>query len=247
MASFAPAVIIREAPTIAGCELGPVHMSFTHRNHYVPEWYQKRFFDPKAKEAKYHYLKLRPETKVASNGHRYWEKDLNFWGSPRCFFEEDLYTTRFGSSENDDIEKHLFGAIDRDGPEAVEFMTKYRVSGDSERVLTNLLVYMDAQVLRTPRGLTRIKKQGGLIDHNSALIYMQQVRRMHCTMWSECQWEVIDCEVCGLDLLVSDNPVTFYNRGMYPGAKGCLYPLEPDLHLLGTQTLSLCPATSSWY
>jgi hypothetical protein len=104
MASFAPAVIIREAPTIAGCELGPVHMSFTHRNHYVPEWYQKRFFDPKAKEAKYHYLKLRPETKVASNGHRYWEKDLNFWGSPRCFFEEDLYTTRFGSSENDDIE-----------------------------------------------------------------------------------------------------------------------------------------------
>jgi hypothetical protein len=160
-------------------------MSFTHRNHYVPEWYQKRFFDPEAKEAKCHYLKLKPETKVAPNGHRYREKDLNFWGSPRCFFEEDVYTTRFGASENDDIEKHLFGAIDRDGPEAVEFMAKYRVSRDSERVLQKLLVYMDAQVLRTPRGLARIKKQGGLTDHNSALIYMQQVRRMHCTMWSE--------------------------------------------------------------
>jgi len=60
-------------------------MSFTHRNHYVPEWYQKRFFDPKAKEAKYHYLKLRPETKTAPNGHTYREKGLNFWGSPRCF------------------------------------------------------------------------------------------------------------------------------------------------------------------
>ncbi len=31
--------------------------------------------------------------------------------------------------------------------------------------------------------------------------------------------------------------MTFYNRGMYPGAKGCLYPMEPDLQLLGTQTL----------
>jgi len=52
----------------------------------------------------------------------------------------------------DDIEKHLFGAIDRDGPEAVEYMTDYRMSGEAGRVLKNLLVYMDAQVLRTPRG-----------------------------------------------------------------------------------------------
>lgn len=212
-------------------------MSFTHRNHYVPEWYQRRFFDPNAKEAKYHYLKLRPDTKTASSGHRYREKDLNFWGASRCFFEDDLYTTRFGAVENDDIEKHLFGVIDRDGPEAVEYMTDYQMSGEAGRVLKNLLVYMDAQVLRTPRGLARIKKQGGLTDHNRALMYMQGVRQMHCTMWSECQFEVIDCESCGLDLLVSDNPVTFYNRGMYPGAKGCLYPHEPDLHLLGTQTL----------
>ena len=40
---------------------------FKH-NHYVPEWYQKRFMQEG--QTKYHYLDTKPQPMV-NNGHRY--------------------------------------------------------------------------------------------------------------------------------------------------------------------------------
>lgn len=48
---------------------------------------------------------------------------LREWGTKNCFVGYDLYTTQFGSIVNDDIEKHLFGAIDDQGAKAVRAFT----------------------------------------------------------------------------------------------------------------------------
>lgn len=210
-------------------------MSFTHRNHYVPEWYQKRFLPDGG--GKYFLLKLHPKVTKLPKGRSWTETSCNQWGPPRCFYENDLYTTRFGTAENDDIETQLFGRIDSDGKAAVEHFTDYHFDARAEQALHDLMDYMDAQVLRTPRGLARIRKMTHSSDHNLSLLAMQQIRQLHQTMWLECVWEVIDCGGSGIDLLASDNPVTFYNRAIFPGARECAFPLEPDLALLGTQTL----------
>jgi hypothetical protein len=210
-------------------------VSFTHRNHYVPQWYQKRFLPPG--DGKFFFLNLRPTTMVSPSGHRYRQRALHRWGPPTCFYEDDLYTTRFGTVENDDIEKHLFGRIDGRGKEWIDHFCDYRVTANSNTALRSLIAFMDAQVLRTPRGLARIERAIGLRDHNATLLTMQRIRQIHTTMWAECVWEIIDCGDVRLDLIISDNPVTFYNRGLFPGARECAYPLEPDLALLGTQTL----------
>jgi hypothetical protein len=210
-------------------------MSFTHRNHYVPEWYQKRFLPDG--QGKYFFLKLQPKVTKLPDGRSWTETARNQWGPPRCFYEDDLYTTRFGGALNDDIEKQLFGRIDGDGKAAIEHFADYRFDSQAERALHQLMDYMDAQVLRTPRGIARIRQMTKSSDHNLALMAMQQIRQVHQTMWLECVWEVVDCSGSGVDLLVSDNPVTFYNRAIFPGARQCAYPLEPDLSLVGTQTL----------
>lgn len=210
-------------------------MSFTHHNHYVPEWYQKRFLPPG--EGKYFFLKLQPSMVIRPDGGRHREKALHRWGPRTCFYQDDLYTTRFGAAEDDDIERHLFGRIDDRGKSAVEFFMGYSVQTQSNDRIRGLMDYMDAQVLRTPRGLARVRLIARSQDHNLTLLAMQQLRQMHLTMWLECVWEIIDTNGSGIDLVVSDNPVTFYNRGLFPGTKECRFPWEPELALLGTQTL----------
>jgi hypothetical protein len=74
---------------------------FRH-NHYVPEWYQRRFLRPG--QGKYHYLDLRPDT-VVRDGHRFTRRDLQHWGPTRCFAQDDLYTVKAGSFLNTEIEQ----------------------------------------------------------------------------------------------------------------------------------------------
>ena len=94
---------------------------FSH-NHYVPEWYQRRFM--LLGQGKYHYLDLSPEVRV-SNGHRWTRDALRHLGPVSCFAQDDLYTVKWGAWENVDIEKLFFGRIDREGKAAVEYFTDY--------------------------------------------------------------------------------------------------------------------------
>jgi len=66
-------------------------------NHYVPEWYQKRFLPDG--QGKFYYLDLRPDV-VSRDGHKYTRKALLRWGPSGCFAQDDLYTTRWGGLEN---------------------------------------------------------------------------------------------------------------------------------------------------
>ena len=59
---------------------------FKH-NHYVPEWYQRRFM--LADQSRYWYLDLKPK-EVMQDGHRFTRRALLPWGPARCFAENDL-------------------------------------------------------------------------------------------------------------------------------------------------------------
>jgi hypothetical protein len=81
---------------------------FTH-NHYVPEWYQKRFLA--GGEGKYYYLDLRPEKIVTPNGHTYTRNSVLHWGPSSCFAQDDLYTMQWGALKNTEIEQFFSGTL----------------------------------------------------------------------------------------------------------------------------------------
>src|SRR5690606_27404022 len=75
------------------------------RNHYVPQWYQRRFLMPGDAEAKLFHLDLKPEVVKHPDGVERPRNALMRWGPVRCFKQDDLYTTRFGRLESTEIER----------------------------------------------------------------------------------------------------------------------------------------------
>ncbi len=59
------------------------------RNHYVPQWYQRRLFPEGTSEQKLFLLDLKPD-EVVSNGRRHTRKAVLRWGPVRCFSQDDL-------------------------------------------------------------------------------------------------------------------------------------------------------------
>ncbi len=203
----------------------------TRRNHYVPGWYQKGFanVDP----PRLYYLNLNPEP--AEQGHCAPPTILR--SAPKqCFWSQDLYTTLFFGVPNDEIERFLFGGIDNDGAVAVRAVA----SGDPRSVhdsFQNFFSYMDAQKIRTPKGLDWIRARYGKIDQLNLMLEMRALRQMHCTMWLEAVREVVSAEDADVKFIVTDHPVTVYNAQCPPDHAQCRYPEDPPIELLGSQTI----------
>jgi hypothetical protein len=191
------------------------------------------------REAKFFYLDLAPEKVVAPGGRSYTRNAVLRWGPPWCFKEDHLYTTRFCGFRSDEIERRLFGPIDADGERALPFFIDYdhgRRRGAHE-AWEDLLVFMDAQTLRTRKGLDLLKALTGLRDHNEALFLMQHMRQVNITTWTEGVWEVVQCKNSATKFIVSDHPVTTYNKRCFPGSPYCAYPRDAPIHLVGTHTI----------
>jgi hypothetical protein len=93
-------------------------MSVTRNNHYVPQWYQEGFFEPGRSSLA--YVDMRPDQKVLADGHVITLRGA--WDdtpTSMAFRQKDLYSTFFGTSVNDAIERRLFGDIDNRGSKAV--------------------------------------------------------------------------------------------------------------------------------
>lgn len=202
-------------------------------HHYVPQWYQRRFL--KHGQFKFYYLDLHPET-VVNAGTEYRRHALLRWGPARCFYRNDLYTIKLGQWTNDDIEKRFFGAIDNSGRLAVEAFGDYKgVCKDLHEAFQTMLRYMDAQRSRTPRGLDILKATIDVRDHNLMLIAMQQLYQFHTTMWLEGTWEIVRADQSQTKFIVTDEPVTFFNRRAFPSE--FTYPRDVGLEQVGTRTL----------
>lgn len=211
-------------------------MSDYRRNHYVPQWYQKRFIPKEGRDNKFFYLDLNPPI-LQRKGHSFRKKALNRWGPPRCFCETDLYTTEIWGIESTEIEKKFFGKVDRNAKGAVEafanFYHPYYPHDDFE----NLLVHMSLQKLRTPKGLEYLKTIAPFQDKNIILTEMQRLKRLYCAIWSESIWQIADASNCSTKFIISDHPVSVYNKGFYPRSKKCLAAGDPEVWLNGTHTI----------
>ena len=202
-------------------------------NHYVPEWYQKRFLP--TGQSRHHYLDLKPQV-VERDGHKFTRKALLNWGPKKCFAQDDLYTTRWGGFENRDIEKFFFGQVDSRGKRAVEHFSDWSFNGESADALQALLHYMSVQKLRTPKGLGWLKRDSGNRDKNNLLILLQDLQNIFCTIWSECVWQIADASESKTKFIISDHPVVVYNRECFAGSKTCQGYGDPDIRRVATHT-----------
>lgn len=212
-------------------------MSNYKRHHYVPQWYQYRFIKDEQKESKFFFLDLKPDFETAQNGKRYQRKALLRWGPPKCFYEDDLYTTKFPGWESTEIEEKFFGAIDSNGKSAVEYFTEFEHPSVDTKAFNAFLPYISVQKLRTPKGLSFLASVTRSKNKNDVLFRMQEVHKMHCALWAECVWSIVDASESATKFILSDNPVTVYNQGCFPQAKCCRGFSEPDIWLNGTHTI----------
>lgn len=209
-------------------------MTKTRNNHYVPKWYQKGFLEPG--KTTLDYLDLAPHSFLRGDGSVAFEHGLRNAPPSRAFVQRDLYSTHFGTSVNDEIERKMFGDIDSKGARAIRAFS----AGDPNechRNFENLFEYIDIQKLRTPKGLAWLKAQYPTLTQNELMMEMQAIRMMHCTIWTEGVREIVSAEGSKVKFIFSDHPVTVYNAATPPASKVCNYPSEPGIELKGTHTV----------
>lgn len=208
-------------------------MSYKH-NHYVPEWYQRKFLSPG--QTNYHYLDLLPDV-CTSKGHTWTSRELQYWGVRKCFAQDDLYTTRWGSISNTDIEKFFFGKLDTNAPAAVDYFANLRPDSADGDAFNTFMEYMSVQKLRTPKGLAWLKNVTRSRNPNYTLYQLQRLQNIFCAVWSDCVWQIADASRSPTKFIVSDHPVTVYNRDCFPLSPECIHPRDPDVRLVGTHTI----------
>lgn len=209
-------------------------MSVTRDNHYVPQWYQRGFFDTNRKTLK--YVDMRPDTNTLPDGRIIRARDKFDSPTSRCFYKTDLYSTFFGTAVDDEIERRLFGKIDDMGSEAIRAFIGDDV-GQWHKHFQDFFAYIDAQKIRTPKGLDWLKEHYPLLHQNELMREMQGVQRMHCTIWTEGVREIVSAQDSDVKFLVSDHPVTVYNYALPPDHNSSAYPNDPSIALKASQTL----------
>src|ERR1041385_6809261 len=138
-------------------------MSKYGHNHYVPEWYQRRFMLPG--QHRYYRLDLKPDV-VVRDGHKYTRKDVHHWSPEHVFAAEDLYTTRWGAVRNTEIEQFFFGKFDQEAPKALDFWSSFDHSDIDHDAFNTLMPYMSVQKLRTPKGLAYFELLSRSVNRN---------------------------------------------------------------------------------
>jgi hypothetical protein len=209
-------------------------MSKTRNNHYVPQWYQEGFFEVGRNTLA--YLNMKPPQMVLSGGRVITERALFDAPTSRAFCQLDLYSTFFGTSVNDEIERRLFGNIDAKGSNAIRAFAGSDV-GEWHRHFQTLFEYIDIQKIRTPKGLDWLKAQYPTLTQNELMFEMQGIRMLHCTIWAEGVREIVSAEDADVKFIISDHPVTIYNHAAPPEARECAHPNDPAIALKASQTI----------
>jgi hypothetical protein len=205
-------------------------------NHYVPCWYQERFL-PASGQRVFQYLNLAPEQFRDPTGVIRTRNAVRRWGAVRCFKETDLYTTKYGNFESTDIEQFFFGRVDREGKNSIEYFSSFTHPDADETAFNALLNYMSVQKFRTPKGLLFLSTIAKTTDKNRLLLALQRWQNLHCAIWTECIWALVNANQTAAKFLISDHPVTLFNREIFPGGAFCRAHTDPDFRMNGTHTL----------
>jgi hypothetical protein len=73
-------------------------------------------------------------------------------------------------------------------------------------------------------------------DKNSTLILLQRMQEMYCATWTECVWQIADASDSPTKFIISDHPVTVYNRACPYLSSYCTGANDPDIRLHATHT-----------
>jgi hypothetical protein len=209
---------------------------FRH-NHYVPRWYQERFLPADRKQRELYYLHKEPRTVRDGRGRRITLPDVQRRTLRNCFAERDLYTLTFRDISSTDLERLFFGQIDREGRKAVDFWTSYDRTQYAGEVLQPMLIYLSTQRLRTPKGLDWLARQIDSRNPMRTLTAVVRFQQVFGAIWSECIWHVADAAASPTKFIVSDHPVTLYNRDVSPAHRQSQGSGDPDVRLNGTHTI----------
>jgi hypothetical protein len=203
------------------------------QNHYVPQWYQRRFADA---GGELFYRDLKPPTYRDSKGRPHVDHEVHHVGPKKCFVEQDLYTRFLGSEPSTEIERLFLGKVDADGERAVEAFADFSVASALGAV-SDLLDYMGTQKLRTPKGLGWLAERAKSGSHDEILRLMVYNRRMYAAIWSECVWLIADASQSPTKFIISDHPVTVCNRHSGPSSDWCRGFNHPDVVQVATHTI----------
>ncbi len=164
-------------------------MSVTRDNHYVPQWYQKGFFEPGRKSLA--YLDMTPDQKVLPDGHVITPNGVwNNTPTSRAFFQTDLYSTFFGTSVNDEIERRLFGNVDARGSQAIRAFIGTDVREWHDH-LQDFFDFLDIQKIRTPEGFGLA--QGSISCPHAERIDARDATNPHAPLRDLGWWRSRDC------------------------------------------------------
>lgn len=210
-------------------------MSKTRNNHYVPQWYQQGFFEPGRSSIA--FVDMTPERRILPDGRVITQNGAwNDTPTSKAFVQEDLYSTFFGTSVNDEVERRLFGDIDGRGSQAVRAFSGTDVR-EWHKHFQTFFEYLDIQKIRTPKGLDWLKAQYPKLSQNELMYEMQGIRMMHCTIWVGGVREIVSAENSDVKFIFSDHPVTIYNHAVPPTHAMGAYPLDPGIALRASQTI----------
>lgn len=208
--------------------------SIAFRNHYVPQWYQRRFLEPNRGGDRLFYLDLHPDPIAGRPGLT--RKAMRRLGPISCFKQDHLYTTILGGEASDELERRFFGAIDTNGCSAVSFFHDYALKEGAHEAFQGLLEFMCAQLLRTPKGLGYWRRLTSAGSHQHALRLLQRLSNLYGTIWSDGVWEVMRCDESETKFIVTDCPIVTYNPAVYPGSREARSWMAPP-EMLGSHTI----------
>ena len=203
------------------------------QNHYVPQWYQRRFADARGELFQ---RDLKPRTYRDARGRTHAGKEVHRVGPKKCFVERDLYTRFLGSETSTEIERLFLGKVDADGKRAVEAFSDFSVAGALGSV-NDLSDYIGTQKLRTPKGLGWLAERVKSGSRDEILRLMVYNRRMYAAIWSECVWLIADASQSPTKFIISDHPVTMFNRHCGPSSDSCRGFNDSDVIQVGTHTI----------
>lgn len=159
-------------------------------NHYVPQWYQRRFLEPFGR-TNFRILDLQPETFRDALGRTQTANEFHSLGTRKAFRQLDLYTTRFGAEFSTEIEQRFFGALDRTGPRILDFWETFEHPNWNGASFQAFLPLISVQKLRTPKGIAALSEFSSA-QGNDALFAMQKLQNLHCAHWTEAVWSIVD-------------------------------------------------------
>src|ERR1051325_1246115 len=206
-------------------------------NHYVPQWYQRRFIPKGEKDKELRYLDLRAGYFVDALGQCIARRPIRRQGPRSCFVVRDLYTTRFGPQISVDVEKRFLGDIDDRGRHATDYFANFKhPSADGDAVEAQLR-YMSTQRLRTPKGLTWLLERTPARTRSELFLFLENLENLYGAIWCESIWQVADASLSETKFIISDNPVTFYNRDCPPYSYWTRGVEDSDVRWHGTHTI----------